>query len=143
MGGWTLDDVSIVSLSAVNPGFTEYGAGQPGFGGLAPHLTGSGSTTLGSVVSMTVANGKPNASGALFLGTTQALQQSKLGTFLVGNVLGAVEIPLNSGGTLTLNGTLPSNPGASGITITAQYWCVDGASTTGFAGSNGLTFTIQ
>ena len=143
MGGWTLDDFAIVSLDPVSPGFSEYGAGMPGFGGLAPHLTGSGDTSLGGVVSMTVANGRPNASGAMFLGTTQVQQQSTLGTFLVGNVIGAFELPLNAGGTVTTSGTLPTDPGAVGVTITSQYWCIDPESSTGYAGSNGLTFTVQ
>src|SRR5262249_40365932 len=50
-GGWTIDDFRIVSLAPVSAtAFIEYGSGTVGFGGQAPHLTGSGQGTPGGAI---------------------------------------------------------------------------------------------
>ncbi len=140
-GGWNIDDLAIVSLGPVGTNsFVEYGTGTIGFGGLAPHLTGSGQTVQGGAVTLSVANGKPNAAGALFLGSSQISVQSKLGLFLVGGPLIQLNLPLNGAGAVSVGGTLPA---VQGLVICSQYWCVDPAGAKGFAGSNGLQFTIQ
>jgi hypothetical protein len=143
-GGWNLDDFSVISLGPVSGDlFTEYGAGTAGTGGLAPHLTGSGSPVPGGGITLMVDDARSNASGTLFIGTTQAAVPALGGTFLVGNIGLQIPIGTDGAGSWTLNGNLPANPALSGTTLTQQYWCVDPLGPAGFAGSNGLEYTIQ
>jgi Immune inhibitor A-like, MAM domain len=143
-GGWTIDDVKIVSLSPVQPtAFIEYGSGTVGFGGQAPHLTGSGNGTPGGTVNFNIANGRPSALGALFIGSAQASIPFKGGTFLVAPPFAQVALNLGPAGTASTGGQVPPDPGLFGITVYMQYWCNDVSAVKGKAGSNGLKFLIN
>src|SRR5262249_43454053 len=99
-GGWTIDDFRIVSLAPVSAtAFIEYGSGTVGFGGQAPHLTGSGQGTPGGAITLNVANGRPNAVGALFSGGAQASLPFKGGTFLVAPPFVQLALNLGAAGT--------------------------------------------
>jgi hypothetical protein len=136
--------VKIVSLAPVQPtAFIEYGTGNVGFGGQAPHLTGSGNGTPGGTVNFNVANGRPNAVGALFTGAAQAAIPFKGGTFLVAAPFVQVALNLGPAGTASAGGQVPPDPGLFGITVYMQYWCNDVSAVKGKAGSNGLKFLIN
>ena len=143
-GGWNIDDFRIVTLGPVTPTlFSEYGTGTAGFGGQAPHLTGSGTATPGGLITISVTNGRPNAVGVLFVGTTQASLPFKGGTFLVGSPFAIVALNLGPAGTASAPGTIPPDQGLFGVPVTMQYWCNDAAAVKGKAATNGLTFTIK
>jgi hypothetical protein len=143
-GGWNIDDFRVVSLGPVTPtAFTEYGAGTPGTGGVAPHLTGSGAGTPGGSVTLSITNGKPSANGALFVGAAQASLPFAGGTFLVAAPFVQIPLALGPAGSAVVAGAIPADPNLYGISVYAQYWCVDPAAVKGKAGSNGLTFAIQ
>jgi len=143
-GGWNIDDFRVVSLGPVTPtAFTEYGSGTPGTGGVAPHLTGSGTGTPGGLVTLSIASGKRSANGALFVGGVQASLPFAGGTFLVGAPFVQIPLALGPAGSAVVAGTVPADPNLYGIPVYAQYWCADPAAVKGKAGSNGLTFTIE
>ena len=143
-GGWNIDDFRIVTLGPVTPTlFSEYGTGTAGFGGQAPHLTGSGTATPGGSITISITNGRPNVVGVLFVGIIQASLPFKGGTFLVGSPFAMVSINLGPAGTASAPGTIPADQGLYGVPVAMQYWCNDVAAVKGKAGSNGLAFTIK
>ncbi len=143
VGGWTVDDLQVVSLAAVvDSEFISYGVGTPGFGGLAPTLAGSGQAVPGGPVTLSITEARPNAAGALFIGTDQALLEAFGGDFLINPILGFFLLVTDGSGELSLPGGIPNNPALSGFQVTLQHWVVDPDATYGHAGGNGLMFVI-
>lgn len=141
-GGWNIDEFEVVSLDPLGQTYIEYGVGTPGFVGLIPSLQGVGSTVIGGPVNINLIQMAPFTNGALFVGTSQASVSGLGGTFLVGNLLGS--IPFSTGlGSASFNSTLPNDTNLIGQQFNLQAWVIDSAGPSGYAGSNGLQFTIQ
>jgi len=142
--GWNIDDFRVVSLGPVTPtAFISFGTGVPGTGGQTPVLSGSGTAVPGGVVTLSVANGKANAVGALFVGVTQGSIPFAGGTFLVAAPFVQVALNLGPAGTAVAAGAVPADANMFGIEVYQQYWCIDSGAVKGRASSNGLRFEIK
>lgn len=127
-------------LPAEPPVWTDMGFGKPGITG-APHLTGSGPMTAGSINTIALADACAMAPSVVGIGL-DAYNLPYLGGVLVPYPL--LVLPLTTDVTgmshwqLTLPGGLPA-----GIPVLFQYWIEDAAATFGWSASNGLRGVIQ
>ncbi|GJM21841.1 MAG: hypothetical protein DHS20C15_17560 [Planctomycetota bacterium] len=145
MGGWNIDDFSIVSLTEVeDTSFTMYGAGTPGTSGVAV-LDGSGQAVPGGPINLTVTGARPNAFGALFVGTDMISVMGLGGTVLVGNVVMMPSIPTSAAGSVNVTFMAPDviDPMLDGLQITQQYWFADPGGAAGKAATQGLAFQLD
>jgi len=146
MGGWTIDDFAIVSLTEVqDTTFTMYGAGTPGTGGVAAVLDGSGQAVPGGPITLTVTGALPNTLGVMFVGTDMVSVQGLGGTFLVGNWLITPTVPTSGAGSIDVTFMAPEviDPGLDGLQLTQQYWYLDAGGPAGKAATQGLAFEIS
>jgi hypothetical protein len=123
--------------------WTDLGNAKPGTLG-NPQLTGSGSLTAGSAITVTLSNARPNSAALLVTGLAQ-LNQPFLGGILVPNVATTnfvLPLTTSGAGAIVLPTTWPNGVPA-GTTIVLQYWITDPVAVFGVAASNGLLGTAN
>lgn len=137
-GGWNIDDFRLYRVDPNPAGsFQTYGSGCPGSNG-TPSITGSGTVVSGSNVTLTLANGKPNATAVLLLGTAQASTPIAVPcTLLVGGILIPTPFALSGTGGLAISGQIPVGTPTSD-TFWQFFVSDNGAPNTVYAASNGL-----
>lgn len=109
-----------------------------------PLLTGAGSLTAGSPITVALSNARPNSPALLVTGLAQ-LNQPFLGGILVPNVATTnfvLPLTTNGSGSIVLPTTWPNGVPA-GTTIVLQYWIADPVAVFGAAASNGLLGTAN
>lgn len=128
-------------------GFLPYGAGKPGSGGFVPELDGSGAATIGSPVSLDIANGVGGATGILMggLGSTSKVSVPLFGgTLLVAAPAPSIPIVLGGApgiagaGALSVPQQIPNNATLLGLDLYFQAWFLDPGATSGVSATNGL-----
>ncbi len=129
-------------------GILTYGAGTAGSGGFIPALAGSGDSTLGGDVTVTISNGLGGASALLLIGTARASIPFHGGNILVAPPWTLVSLVLTGPkgfagvGTAAYSGTIDTDPVLVGTFIDVQAVIFDAGGTKGTALTNGVEFTI-
>ena len=131
-------------------GFLPYGVGLAGSNGLAPQITGTGSATLGSDVSLEITDGPVGAGGVLLIGASGGKASTPLflgqGELLV---TPAWQVPVvlddlspTGAGALSIAVTIPDYAAFLGVDLYFQVALVDPGAPFGLALSNGLELWI-
>ncbi len=129
-------------------GFTTYGSGTAGTGGLVPTATLSGSPNLDDDVTLTIGNGRGGAAALLILGFARASTPFVGGQLLVATPWVIVPLVLDgtpgaSGdGDVVVTDTLPADPALVGVIVDFQAVIADPAALQKLALSNGAEMTI-
>jgi hypothetical protein len=127
-------------LPAEPPVWTDMGFGKPGIAG-APHLTGTGPMTAGSMNTLTLADAYPMTPTVVGIGI-DVYNLPYLGGVLVPYPLLVLPLTTDVVGAshwqLTMPGGLPA-----GIPVLFQYWIQDPTATFGWSASNGLRGVTQ
>ncbi|MCI0586008.1 MAG: hypothetical protein L0323_04100 [Planctomycetes bacterium] len=131
-------------IAAWNEAFSAYGVGCPGTAGAVPALSGVGTPEANAVAGISVTNGKPSGTGAVFLGSASASTPIQGCSFLLGGaVLPPFGVSLDGSGAFGVTWTLPATAG-TGEQVFFQYGGLDPQSPNGvFSASNGLKVTFQ
>lgn len=137
-----------IPFSDCTGGWTSYGTGLAGKGGVLPRLTGGGCLKIGGNFTLTVDAGVGGATGMLFVGLSPASQPFKGGTFLVGSILFKAALFLGGApgvagkGSLMLPAALPGDPSLIGLTVYLQAGLHDVAAIKDVALTRGLRLEI-
>jgi hypothetical protein len=94
-------------------------------------------------VTITVTDARPSSTSAMFVGLDEAAIPGLGGTFLITPLVLNIPLITDGSGGVQFGGSLPDDPEVSGVQLTLQFWVVDLEGPLGFAGSNGLKFTIE
>lgn len=127
----------VIMTPIPSSGFFDLGFGLAGSLGV-PVLSGSGSLSAGSPMTLDLNNALPSASAYLIAGTTPVTLPFMAGTLVPSPdvVLGLI---VNASGGIQINTVWPALP--TGANIYLQYWIVDAAGQVGLSASNGLRVT--
>jgi hypothetical protein len=127
--------------------FATYDAGKSGAGGFKPLLTGTGYTTPGGKIDLSLTQGRGGAPGLLQIGMGHSAHPIlAVQTVLVEALIqlgGPLGVP--GAGSWTMAGHMPNEVALIGTEVTLQAILVDpaaGAPAQGFSLSNGLSVTI-
>lgn len=131
---------SVFLLRAGGPTWVDLGNALAGAGG-TPLLVGSGATSGGQPVALTLTGAAANAPAHLVTGVS-VLNAAFKGGVLVPNPDFLASLTTDGGGGLVLGGNWPTFL-APGRTLTFQYWIVDATGPMGFAASNAVSGTTQ
>ena len=134
------DSLSIVDLPR---GWTLYGLGCPGTGGLVPLLSGRGCPSPGNTVTVALMDGLGGSTAFLAFGDSTADVSVGPGcSLLVDPVQQVVAMSLDGAGAGALSFGVP--PGAPvGAIHTVQAFVVDSAGAAGFSASNALRAVVE
>ncbi len=127
-------------LPAQPPVWIDLGFAKPGTHG-APHLTGSGLLTAGSVAAITLTDANASALALLGIGTV-AQYLPLLGGVLVPSPMISMVQTTDAVGSATLQALWPDGA-PPGQPVIFQYWIQDPLATFGFSASNGLQAISQ
>ncbi|MHC5210320.1 MAG: hypothetical protein ACYTG2_06355 [Planctomycetota bacterium] len=124
-------------------GYTVYGSGCPGSGGVTPTLGGVSCPTPGETFALVVGGALPGAPGGLFVGSGSGILQVKPNCQLqvLPLALDYIPLPVDAGGGLFLPVRL--GPGTPPFTANVQYLVADPCAGFGLASSNPLQIDFQ
>lgn len=143
MGGWSIDDLRIVSYDAVSSTClpVNYGSGLAGVQGV-PSLDSKGlPSRLGEVVPVALKNGAPGSAVVLSVGFAEVDVPFLGGSLLVDpfrNFLRATDVF----GQSTLNIALPNDNSLLGVDVFWQGFVIDPSLTEGFSITPGMKLTL-
>ena len=146
--GNLVDRLGVV-LRPVGGVFAKYGLGCPGTGNLVPnHFGGATAPDVGKTISWSVDNARPNAIGALFIGTVRtnlSLAGLGMGTCVaLTNMVTSLPISTNASGVGNLPVTVNVSYAFIGVHLVTQIALVDPGTATSLkvVTSNGLDTRI-
>jgi hypothetical protein len=122
--------------------WTDVGFGLAGTGGAVPKLEGSGPLTGGSMNRIELTNALPDSVTYLAIGLSVLEKPFKGGVLVPSPDLILPDLPVDSGGNLSLPFTWPDGIPA-GSNLWFQHWILDPGGPQGFAASNGLMAEAQ
>lgn len=125
-------------------GFTPYGQGLAGSGGYVPALSGSGEPIFGGDITIDLQDALGGTNGFLYLGLGQASIPLLGGQFLVYPL--QLALPIVCSGSAGVPGagsfSIPTEVGATNVTLYMQVLLADPGAVKGVSMSNGLEFVL-
>ena len=118
-----------------------YGLGCPGGNGLAPNLVLSNNVTGGGNATFAVINGVPGGAGLYAIGLGSGVLPLPNGcNLLVSPLIAVLPFSLDASGKTAITVGFPAGASAQ---VTVQAFVADGGAPGGYAGSNGVTLTVN